>query len=78
MKKQLLLLILILAVGKTKAQNTFPIPQKDGRFFYEVIDTVDLSKNELFAISKKWITDNFKSTKSVIQSEDSENGPDYR
>lgn len=76
MKKLLLLLLISLPVfAAAQLPKDFPMPLKDDKILYEIVqDSIKLSKNKLFAASKKWLTDNFVSSKAVIQSEDIETG----
>ena len=76
MKKLLILLLIIPFI--TKAQIFTPsehFPIKDGKIVYEkIIDSINLNKDALFAASKKWIANNYKSAEAVIQSEDKATG----
>jgi hypothetical protein len=49
-------------------------PMKDGKMVFEQIDTISFNKAQLFSNSKKWIVENFKSSKSSIQSENPTQG----
>ena len=76
MKKLLIALLLMPFI--IKAQIFTPsehFPMKDGKIVYEkVLDSLSLDKDALFAASKKWIADNYKSAEAVIQSEDKASG----
>lgn len=76
MKKLLILFLLMPFI--TKGQIFTPseyFPMKDGKIVYEkVLDSLSLNKDALFAASKKWIANNYKSAESVIQSEDKTTG----
>ena len=53
-----------------KSQITLPI--KDGKIVYEQIDSIsNVSRSELYKRSKIWVTKIFKSSKAVIQIDDS-------
>jgi hypothetical protein len=72
--KWILPLILLITSYKGNSQ-TITLPQKDGKIYYEVIDSVKgKSKDQLYEISKKWFISTFKNAKAVIQSEDKEAG----
>lgn len=45
-----------------------------GNIFFQRIDSINKSKDELFSISKEWIVNTFKSGKAVIELEDKEKG----
>jgi hypothetical protein len=50
------------------------LPTKDGHVFYESIDTLTLTKDQLYTKAKLWIANTFKDSKSVIEIDDKENG----
>ncbi|MBC7615848.1 MAG: DUF4468 domain-containing protein [Pedobacter sp.] len=55
------------------ASTSFPI--KDNKVVYELIlESKDTKQSEIYVAAKKWISDRFTSTKSVIQSEDASYG----
>lgn len=75
MKKLLLLFLLLPTISFGQLPNDFIMPHKDGKIIYEIInDSIAMTKNEIFAASKKWLSDTFVSSKAVIQSEDIETG----
>lgn len=76
MKKLILLLLLLPAAAFAQVYDySTDLPIKDGAIVYEkTVDGLDLKKDKLYSISKKWIADNFVSAKSVIQSEDYNTG----
>lgn len=73
-----LLFLLIILPFTLNAQIFKPedhYPLKNGRPIYEeIIEITGKSKDVLYANSKKWIVDNFKSSEAVIQSEEKEIG----
>lgn len=69
--KQFLLLVLLLPL-MCFSQD---IPTKDGKVFYEQVDSLDgIAKAELFNRSKVWFVNTFKSANAVLQLEDKETG----
>jgi hypothetical protein len=51
------------------------LPTKDGRVFYEEVDSsVIASKSQLYDRAKVWFTNSFKDSKEVIQLDDKEAG----
>lgn len=75
MKLLILLMVLPLALEAQVFKPEEHYPLKDGRPNYEeVIEVTGKSKDILYAASKKWIVDNFKSAETVIQSEEKEIG----
>lgn len=73
--KILIFLILFPVISFGQLPKDFSMPHKDGKLVYELIDdSISLTKNEIFAASKKWLSDAFVNAKAVIQSEDVETG----
>jgi hypothetical protein len=64
--------------GKTETPNfVMPsqFPLKDGKVVYEKIDTIkDLTKQQIYTVSKKWIADKFVSAKAVTQADNETSG----
>lgn len=51
------------------------LPQKDGKIYYEFIDSASgQSKDALYAAAKRWLVKTFNNAEAVIQSEDKEAG----
>jgi hypothetical protein len=50
------------------------LPVKDGKVFYEVVDTCSLTKEQLYNKTKLWLANTFNDSKSVIEVDDKENG----
>lgn len=50
------------------------LPIKDGKVFYEKIDSANGTKNELYNRAKLWFANTFKDSKSVIQIDNKEDG----
>lgn len=75
MKKVMFIAVMAMCMlAFVSAQNVEKIcnvlPSKDGKVFYtEVINTEGVSSKELYANTKIWIANTFKSAKSVIQSD---------
>jgi len=76
MKKLIFLFLLFPALAFAQDYDyKSDLPIKDGSIVYEkTVDGLDLKKDKLYAVSKKWIADNFSNAKSVIQSEDVNSG----
>lgn len=76
--KNLLFLLLLTAPLTALCQidtASIDFPYKDGVIIYEITKEVpNVPKNTIYASSKKWIADSFKSSKAVIQSEDISSG----
>jgi len=71
--KRLLIIFSIILPAFSNAQ--FQMPIKDGKVFYEEIDTIpNLSKAELYNRSKIWFVNTFNSAKAVLQMDDKESG----
>lgn len=65
MKKYILITMSFLAVLKTTAQKDFR---------WEKIDSTTKTKNELYAVIKTFVAENWRSANDVIQNDDKENG----
>lgn len=50
------------------------IPTKDGKAFYEIVDSLPGAKAELYNKSKVWFVNTFNSANAVIQLDDKEAG----
>jgi len=77
MKKLIIALLLFpcFAFAQYDAVSEVGLPIKDGLVVYErVVDVKGMKKSDIYAASKKWITDNFNSSKRVIQTEDYDAG----
>lgn len=82
MKKiiQISTLLLLSLIGKAQTDNELPengLPEKDGKIFIEQIATSKdstIKKERLFSVAKDWVSRTFKSSKSVIDYEDKEEG----
>ncbi|WP_316787253.1 DUF4468 domain-containing protein [Pedobacter frigiditerrae] len=74
MKFLIIFLILpIFCFSQVDSNSIFPI--KDAKVVYEsIVNLSDVNKKTIYAASKKWVADSFKSGKSVIQSEDESTG----
>lgn len=65
----------MVCLGQIKDSTEVGFPVKDGRIVYESIgDAKGVKKEAIYASAKKWIVDSFKSSKTVIQTEDKEDG----
>ncbi|MBK9928822.1 MAG: DUF4468 domain-containing protein [Saprospiraceae bacterium] len=64
----LLFLLAISSINRLHAQDT--LRDESGRLYYQLIDTMTGSKEELFSKFKIWIAQTYKSGKAVTQSED--------
>lgn len=67
---KLLFILFFLIPSLLKAQ----LPVKDGKVFYETIDTTSLNKEELYNVSKLWLANTFRDSKSVIEIDNKELG----
>lgn len=70
--KRLIILFSIILPAFCFAQSN--IPTKDGKAFYEVIDSLPGTKVDLYNKSKVWFVNTFNSAKAVIQLDDKEGG----
>lgn len=71
--KQLLIVFSIILPLLSFAQPQMPL--KDGKVFYEVVDTIsNTSKADLYNKSKIWFVNTFNSAKAVLQMDDKEAG----
>jgi len=71
--KRLLIACLIIFPGLAFSQPQ--IPTKDGKAFYEVIDSLPgISKGDLYNKSKVWFVNTFNNAKAVLQLDDKEAG----
>lgn len=71
--KRLLILFSIILPVISFAQSEMPM--KDGKVFYEVIDTIpNTSKIDLYNRSKIWFVNTFNNAKAVIQLDDKDAG----
>jgi hypothetical protein len=68
MKKMLLLVLF------TPLFVSAQLPTKDGKVFYEKIDSCSLTKDQLYNKTKLWLANTFTDSKSVIEVDDKENG----
>lgn len=55
------------------AQN-LSVPMKEGKIFYEAINTVEQKKDQTFAALRSWMANAFVSAKDVIQMDDKDMG----
>lgn len=69
-KMRILAILLLFATFSAKAQ----LPVKDGKVTYEVIDSVQGTKNEIYGRAKLWLATAFKDAKEVIQADDKDAG----
>jgi uncharacterized protein with TBP-like fold DUF4468 len=61
--------------NEVAAVNKPFVPMKEGRMFYEAIDSsFKKSKTEVYKSAKLWFTDAFKDSKSVLQMDDKDLG----
>ena len=67
-----MLIILALCPFWTFGQPT--LPMKDGKVFYQAIDTVDANKNEIYNRSKIWFVNTFNKARAVLQLDDKDSG----
>ena len=68
-------LLTIFCLINLSAYSQVSLPYKDGKVVYEKIDSIDnATKAKIFSAAKKWLADNFKNPKQVIQSEDEATG----
>ena len=74
--KQLITIVTLLTVHiYSIGQSRHPLPTVDNKITYTEVVTVDsVKKDELYAKTKLWFADVFKSSKDVIQLDDKENG----
>lgn len=67
-------------VYQTSQPNNNPLakgsvlPYKNGKVVYEIVDSISMSKADIYAAAKKWLSDSFKNAKSVIQSDNESTG----
>ena len=55
--------------------NTIRLPTRDGKIFYEQIDSaIKKSKFDIYNAAKVWLAETFKDSKSVLQIDDKETG----
>jgi hypothetical protein len=69
--KTMLLSILTIITVSCYSQD---LPTKEGKVFYESVDTATGTKAELYQKVKLWFANAFKDSKSVIQVDDKDNG----
>jgi hypothetical protein len=69
--KTILLLILYVITLNCYSQA---LPTREGKVFYEQVDTATGTKAELYQKAKLWFANAFKDSKSVIQVDDKDNG----
>lgn len=75
MKKLIFVFILLGANFTACAQPPIPFPTVDGRInFSEIVPVDGASKDDLYARTKIWFADTFKSSNDVIQLDDKDNG----
>lgn len=78
MKKYLLMLLVLLPlIANSQELDSAKVgfPVKNGKVVYESIVDIDgVSKETIYAASKKWLADAFVNSKAVVQSEDRETG----
>lgn len=75
MNRIIALLILCTASISSMGQFKHPLPTVDNEINFNDVVTVDsVRKDELYARTKLWFADAFKSSKDVIQLDDRENG----
>ncbi len=68
-----IILIALLAISfNSFSQGELPI--KDGKVFYESIDSIKCTKAEAYIKAKTWFANTFNSAKSVIQLDDKDAG----
>jgi hypothetical protein len=48
------------------------LPMKEGKVFYETIDSVNMSKEQLYKKAKVWLVNTFNDSKAVIEIDDSD------
>ncbi len=70
--KHLLFITLIVISFNSFCQN--PLPLKDGKVFYESIDSINCTKSEAYIKAKTWFANTFNSANSVIQMDDKDAG----
>lgn len=68
-------MIALLVLFTSAILHAQQIPTKDGKAFYEVIDSAAMgSKQEIYHKARTWMAEAFKDAKEVIQLDDKENG----
>jgi hypothetical protein len=72
----LALLMCLSTFSEAQVESTSPeLPYKDGKVVFETIGVASGStQQQIYAAAKKWIVENFNSSKAVIQSEDISTG----
>ena len=50
------------------------LPNRDGKVFYEYVDTCNLTKEQLYNKTKLWLANTFNDSKSVIEVDDKDAG----
>lgn len=72
MKKIICYLLIMLYSTLTFSQS---FPKKDGKIYFESIDTIEgMTKEKIFDKAKLWFVDYYKNSKEIIQQEDREQG----
>lgn len=69
--KTILLLVLSVITIRGYSQD---LPLKEGKVFYETVDSAAGAKTELYQKAKLWFANAFKDSKNVIQVDDKDNG----
>jgi hypothetical protein len=72
--KHLLLFTLLLIGVNGFSQYELPIDSSTGKFTFETIESVELSKSEIYKRTKLWAAVTFKDSKEVIKFDDLESG----
>lgn len=67
------ILLIASTIIYSSAAGQSDLPIKDGKIFYEIVDSVQGSATDLYNKSKLWFVEAFKSANAVIQLDDKEN-----
>jgi hypothetical protein len=64
----------IMLFGFTFCASSQDLPLKDGKVFYEQVDSATATKEQLYQRAKLWFANAFKDSRSVIQLDDKDDG----